>query len=80
MSDGHPVISNGKALVNCERCGKWVQLNKPLLGALHFCVNDCEIAGKHLAVREEIRGHLWWKRTWAVCDACGREQVALRRD
>jgi hypothetical protein len=69
------VISGGKALATCERCGKVVQLNKALLGGLHFCVSDCVVAGKHLALREEVRGHLWWKRQWLVCDECKRERL-----
>lgn len=67
------VISNGRALETCSRCGKIVQMNKALLGGLHFCASDCVVAGKHLALREEVRGYLWWKRTWRVCDECGRE-------
>ncbi len=67
------VISNGKVLGTCQRCGKVVQLNKALLGGLHFCLNDCEVAGEHLALREEIRGHLWWKRNWKACSRCGVE-------
>lgn len=67
------VISAGKALSTCPRCGKVVQLNKALLGGLHFCVSDCQIAGEHLALRKEVRGHLFWKSTWRVCDECKRE-------
>jgi hypothetical protein len=67
------VVSGGKVIAVCERCKKPVQLNKKMLGAYHFCVSDCEMAGKHLAVREEVRGQLWWRRTWRVCDGCGRE-------
>lgn len=67
------VISGGRVFERCPRCRKHVQM-KPVLGGLHFCVSDCEIAGEHLDVREEIRGHLWWKRTWAVCDTCHREE------
>lgn len=68
------VISGGKALAQCTRCGKWIQLNKSVLGSLHFCVTDCDIAGEHLALREEVRGHWWWKRTWRVCDECKHER------
>jgi hypothetical protein len=68
-------ISAGKVFERCSRCRKVVQMNK-LFGGLHFCVSDCEMAGKHLAVREEIRGSLWWKRTWLVCDRCHREEPA----
>lgn len=67
------IVSGGKVIAVCTRCGKPVQLNKRLAGSMHFCVSDCEIAGKHLALREEVRGALWWKRTWAVCDTCHRE-------
>lgn len=67
------IVSAGKVFERCTRCQKLVQMNKTLFGSLHTCVSDCEIAGKHLTVREEIRGHLWWKRTWAVCDTCHRE-------
>lgn len=68
-----PIVSGGKVIAFCGQCGKPVQLNK-LIGSLHFCVSDCERAGKHLALREEVRGHLWWKRAWRVCDECGRER------
>lgn len=68
------VISGGKALGQCPRCNKWVQLNKSVLGSLHFCVTDCEIAGDHLALREEVRGWWLWKRTWRVCDECKKER------
>ena len=67
------VISGGKVFDRCVRCGKLVQLNKALFGSLHTCVSDCVLAKKHLALREEIRGHLWWKRTWRVCGTCGGE-------
>lgn len=67
------IVSGGKVFERCNRCGKLVQTSK-LLGGLHFCLNDCEIAGKHLALREEVRGAWWWKRTWRVCDRCSRER------
>lgn len=68
------IVSGGKVIAVCPRCGKPVQLNKRLFGGLHFCVSDCDIAGKHLALRKEVRGYLWWKRTWAVCDTCRQER------
>ena len=34
----YPVISNGKVFAKCQACGKVVQMNKPLLGSLHICV------------------------------------------
>lgn len=66
-----PIVIGAKEYARCHQCGQLVQTNK-LLGTLHFCINDCERAGDHLAVREEIRGR-WRKRTWKVCDACGDE-------
>lgn len=74
MSIQEPIVSGGKVIAFCPRCGKPVQLNKRLLGGLHFCVSDCQLAGKHLAERVEVRGHLWWKKEWAVCDTCHREE------
>lgn len=71
------MISGGKVLERCTRCQKVVQMNR-LLGGWHFCVSDCKIAGEHLQVREEIRGILWWRKTWAVCDTCGRENPVIR--
>lgn len=74
MSVQEPIVSGGKVIAFCPRCTKPVQLNKRLFGGYHFCVSDCEIAGKHLALREEVRGRWPWKRTWRVCDECGRER------
>ena len=31
------IWSGGKAFLQCPNCYKFVQLNKPLLGGLHFC-------------------------------------------
>lgn len=38
--DNQIIWSGGKAFAQCEGCGKFVQLNKPLLGGLHFCDID----------------------------------------
>jgi hypothetical protein len=69
-----PVISGGRVLAQCAQCGAWVQLNK-LFGGLHFCISDCEKAGRHLGpVTERKRGLL--RRKWLKCQACGREERA----
>lgn len=66
------IVTAGKIYDRCIQCGKLVQLNKGMFGALHFCITNCERAGHHLATREETRGR-WRKRTWKVCDECGDE-------
>jgi hypothetical protein len=67
-------VSAGKVFDRCGKCGKIVQLNKPLLGGLHVCTSECEQAGRHLGpVRTETRG-LIRKKQWRVCDTCHHER------
>lgn len=66
------IVSGGKVFERCPRCRKLVQMNG-VFGGYHVCVTDCGLLGRHVGVREEIRGVLWWRRTWLVCDGCGRE-------
>ena len=37
IEPGQSFMSGGKVYAICPNCGKLVQLNKPLLGGLHFC-------------------------------------------
>jgi len=33
-------LINGRLWAECLTCGQTIRLNKPLLGSLHFCVED----------------------------------------
>lgn len=38
--DGVPFkawLSNGHWYSFCSNCGKWIRLDKPIIGSLHFC-------------------------------------------
>ena len=39
---GETVILNGKMYMTCEDCGRPVQVNKFIIGSMHFCVNPEE--------------------------------------
>lgn len=67
------IITGGKIYDRCQGCGALVQLNKPIIGGLHFCASACERAGEHLDVQQVTRG-LIFKRTYLVCRSCGREE------
>lgn len=68
------IISGGRVFDTCARCGKLVQLNKPLVGGLHLCATDCQLAGRHLDVQREVRGWWLWERAYLVCRACTYEE------
>lgn len=36
-------IYSGQVSAKCPKCNKFVTLNKPLLGSLHFCVIEKEL-------------------------------------
>lgn len=55
----------------CQRCTKLVRLDKALIGSLHACVTDCQLAGRHLAEATRRRGPFWRRRTERYCERCG---------
>lgn len=36
------ITADGKVIMQCGYCGKFVRLNKPLLGSLHICLSEAE--------------------------------------
>jgi hypothetical protein len=64
----------GKAYSTCAVCSKPVQINKPGLGSIHVCLNECEQAGRHLDLRTRTRGPLWQRRDEKYCAACSAVQ------
>ncbi len=65
------IVSGGKVFERCPRCQKLV-VQTGIFAGWHFCRTDCDLAGRHVALREETRG-IFWPTTWLVCDGCGRE-------
>jgi hypothetical protein len=41
-----PIIVGGSIYCECLDCGKLVRVNKPILGSLHFCLSDEEMASR----------------------------------
>ena len=39
-----PFVVGNQLWAKCSNCEQLVRLNKPLLGSLHFCLTDAEIA------------------------------------
>ena len=47
--------SRGRLWVVCRECNKLIRYDKPILGSLHFCLNDEEIGQKRKLEREVHR-------------------------
>ena len=45
--------SKGRLWVVCRECGKLIRYDKPILGSLHFCLTEEEIAEKR-ELRNEV--------------------------
>ena len=40
------IVAGGKIYARCDDCRSLVRLNKPLIGAMHFCLTPEELAMK----------------------------------
>jgi hypothetical protein len=65
---------NGSVYAFCYDCRQLVQIDKKVLGSLHFCLTDCERYG-HL-LQERRRG-FWQRRTVQWCSRCHTDFPAV---
>jgi hypothetical protein len=49
------IETHGKLYDRCRRCGKLVRLNKPIFGAMHFCVTPEDVLDEVREETEEVR-------------------------
>ena len=40
ITSGHVTVAGSKLIALCQKCGKVITLNKPIIGSLHVCTGE----------------------------------------